>query len=334
MKNVLVIGAAGQIGSELVPALIKEGCFTVAGFTRTPLSHEVQEGGPCERVDILDGEGLVQIIRRYRIDTIYNLAALLSARAEEVPLGCWNVGVNGLINVLEAARIEGCAVFTPSSIGVFGPRSPKRATPQDTIVDPQTIYGITKVAGELLSDYYFRKYGVDTRSIRFPGLISHVTPPGGGTTDYAVDIYYSAVKGETFHSPIARGTYMPMMFMSDAIRGAISLMRADPARLVHRNSFNIAAMSFDPEGIKKSIQKVIPEFRMDYRIDALRQSIAESWPDSLDDTAARQEWDWRPQVDLDAMTGIMIRELRRQLPQIVAGLFPVQKKISGAGLIS
>ncbi len=320
MKNVLVIGAAGQIGSELVPALIKEGCFTVAGFTRTPLSSEVKEGGPSERVDILDGEGLIQIIRRYRIDTIYNLAALLSARAEEVPLGCWNVGVNGLINVLEAARIEKCAVFTPSSIGVFGPRSPKDATPQDTIFNPQTIYGVTKVTGELLSDYYFKKYGVDTRSVRFPGLISHVTPPGGGTTDYAVDIYYSAVKGETFHCPIGRGTYMPMMYMGDALRAAIDLMRADPAKLLHRNSFNVAAMSFDPEGVKKAILKEVPDFRMDYRIDALRQSIAESWPDSLDDTAAREEWGWAPQVDLAGMTKIMIRELRRRLPQITAGL--------------
>ena len=320
MKNVLVIGAAGQIGSELVPALLKEGFFTVAGYARTPLSSEVREGGPCARVDVLDGEGLVAIVRKYRIDTIYNLAALLSAKAEDVPLGCWNVGVNGLINVLEAARIEHCAVFTPSSIGAFGPDSPHEATPQDAVMHPRTIYGITKVAGELLSDYYFRKYGVDTRSVRFPGLISHVTPPGGGTTDYAVDIYYSAVKGETFHCPIARGTSMPMMYMGDALRAAIELMQADPSKLRHRNSFNVSAMSFDPEGIRRAIERVVPDFRMDYRIDPLRQAIAQSWPDSLDDGAAREEWNWEPRVDLTTMTDIMIHALRRKLSQIAAGL--------------
>ena len=189
MKNVLVIGAAGQIGSELVPTLRAEGYSVVAGFSRTPLPVEMAGAGPSERIDILDGEGLVAVIRRHRIDTIYNLAALLSAKAEAMPLAGWNVGVNGLINVLEAARSEHCAVFTPSSIGAFGPESPHDATPQDTVMRPRTIYGITKVAGELLSDYYFRKYGVDTRSVRYPGLISYVTPPGGGTTDYAVDIY-------------------------------------------------------------------------------------------------------------------------------------------------
>ena len=309
MKNVLVIGAAGQIGSELVPALRAEGYLTVAGFSRTPLSVEMAGAGPSERIDILDGEGLVAVIRRHRIDTIFNLAALLSAKAEAMPLAGWNVGVNGLINVLEAARSEHCAVFTPSSIGAFGPESPHEATPQDTVMRPRTIYGITKVAGELLSDYYFRKYDVDTRSVRYPGLISHVTPPGGGTTDYAVDIYYSAVKGETFHCPIAAGTFMPMMYMGDALRAAIDLMRADPAKLVHRNSFNVGAMSFDPEGIRRAVTQVMPDFTMDYRVDELRQSIAESWPDSLDDTAAREEWGWAPATDLTAMTDLMIKTL-------------------------
>ena len=312
MKNVLVIGAAGQIGSELVPALRADGYFTVAGYLRTPLSRDMTEAGPSTRGDILDGERLVETIRRYRIDTIYNLAAVLSAKAESMPLVGWNVGVNGLINVLEAARIEHCAVFTPSSIGAFGPESPHEATPQDTVMRPRTIYGITKVAGELLSAYYFRKYGVDTRSVRFPGLISYLTPPGGGTTDYAVDIFYSAVKGEIFHCPLAAGTYLPMMYMRDAVKAAIELMRADPAKLIHRNSFNVGAMSFDPEGIRQAVTKLVPDFQMDYEVDKLKQSIAESWPDSLDDTAAREEWGWAPETDLTAMSCLMIHMLRRR----------------------
>ena len=313
MKNILVIGAAGQIGSELVPALRKLGFMTVAGFSRTPLTPELAAGGPSERIDILDGTGLVDVIRRHRIDTVFNLAAMLSAKAEAQPLSAWNVGVNGLFNVLEAARIEHCAVFTPSSIGVFGDSTPHAKTPQDTVCRPKTVYGITKVTGELLSDYYFLKYGVDTRSVRYPGLISSVTPPGGGTTDYAVDIFYSAVRGETYVCPIAAGTFMPMMYMDDAVDAAVNLMTADPAGLIHRNSFNVTAYSFDPEGIAAEIRRVIPDFSMRYEVDTLRQGIAESWPDSLDDTAARSEWGWAPKVTLSDMTERMIAALRQRL---------------------
>ena len=211
------------------------------------------------------------------------------------------------------AREKNCAVFTPSSIGSFGKDTPKDNTPQDTIQRPDTIYGVTKVAGELLSDYYARRFGVDTRSVRFPGLISYVAPPGGGTTDYAVDIYYHAVKGETFKCPIAAGTFMDMMYMPDALRACIEIMEADPSRLVHRNSFNIAAMSFDPEIIYKKIQEHVPGFKMEYEFDPLRQAIADSWPNSLDDSCARNEWDWKPEFDLEAMTVDMLKNLRAKL---------------------
>ncbi len=211
------------------------------------------------------------------------------------------------------AREKGCAVFTPSSIGSFGPSTPHVKTPQDTIQRPETIYGVTKVSGELLSDYYAKRFGVDTRSVRFPGLISYTTLPGGGTTDYAVDIYYSAVKNETFKCPLKPGTFMDMMYMPDALRAAVEIMEADPTKLVHRNSFNIASMSFDPEIIAAKIREYIPGFKMEYELDPLRQAIADSWPDSLDDTCAREEWGWRPEVDLDAMTRDMITNLCEKL---------------------
>jgi L-threonine 3-dehydrogenase (EC 1.1.1.103) len=222
----------------------------------------------------------------------------------------WNVGINGLLNILEVARQNNCSVFTPSSIGSFGPSTPHIKTPQDTIQRPCTMYGVTKVTTELLSDYYFNKYGVDTRAVRFPGIISNVTPPGGGTTDYAVDIYYSAVRGEKFVCPIKEGTFMDMMYMPDALNAAISLLEADPSRLVHRNAFNIASMSFAPENIYAEIKKNIPTFEMVYDVDPLKQTIADSWPDSLDDTCARQEWDWKPMFNLKSMTTDMIEKLR------------------------
>ena len=225
----------------------------------------------------------------------------------------WKIGIDGLWNVLEVAREYGCAVFTPSSIGSFGEATPHVKTPQDTIQRPRTMYGVTKVTTELLSDYYYTKYGVDTRAVRFPGIISNVTPPGGGTTDYAVDIFYSAVKGEKFVCPLKPGTYMDMMYMPDALNAAISLMEAIPTRLKHRNAFNIAAMSFDPEEICREIKKHVPDFEMAYEIDPLKQSIADSWPDSLDDSCAREEWDWKPQYDLESMTVDMLEKLRAKL---------------------
>lgn len=313
MKNVLIIGATGQIGSELTMKLREAypGGNVVAGYIKgAEPKGELLESGPSALVDITDASQIADAVERYNVDTIYNLAALLSAVAEARPQLAWKIGVGGLYNTLEVAREKGCAVFTPSSIGSFGPSTPHTKTPQDTVQRPETIYGVTKVTGELLADYYARRFGVDTRSVRFPGLISYTTPPGGGTTDYAVDIYYSAVKGEPFKCPLKPGTFMDMMYMPDALRAAIEIMEADLSRLKHRNSFNIASMSFDPEIIYAKIREYMPEFTMTYELDPLRQAIADSWPDSLDDTCAREEWDWKPEYDLDTMTRDMIKNLR------------------------
>ena len=316
MKNVLIIGATGQIGTELTMKLRNEypNGQIVAGYIPGAEPKGIlAESGPSEVVDITNPQQIADAVDKYKVDTIYNLAALLSATAEAKPQLAYKIGLGGLYNTLEVAREKNCAVFTPSSIGSFGKDTPKDNTPQDTIQRPDTIYGVTKVAGELLSDYYARRFGVDTRSVRFPGLISYVAPPGGGTTDYAVDIYYHAVKGETFKCPIAAGTFMDMMYMPDALRACIEIMEADPSRLVHRNSFNIAAMSFDPEIIYKKIQEHVPGFKMEYEFDPLRQAIADSWPNSLDDSCARNEWDWKPEFDLEAMTVDMLKNLCAKL---------------------
>lgn len=316
MKNVLVIGSTGQIGSELTMKIRREipGSTVVAGYIPGAEPKGVLlESGPSEIADVRDAAGLAAIVDKYHIDTIYNLAALLSAVAERKPLLAWDIQMNGLLNILEIAREKGCAVFTPSSIGSFGPETPHVGTPQDTIQRPRSMYGVTKVATELLSDYYFHKYGVDTRSVRFPGLISYTTLPGGGTTDYAVEVYYSAVKGEEFVCPIAPGTFMDMMYMPDALHAAIQLMEADPTRLKHRNSFNIASMSFEPEQLFAKIREYIPGLKVRYEVDPVRQAIATSWPDSMDDSCAREEWDWEPTFTLDQMTVDMIENLRKRL---------------------
>ncbi|MDD6701793.1 MAG: NAD-dependent epimerase/dehydratase family protein [Muribaculaceae bacterium] len=315
MKNILVIGGTGQIGSELIMKLrgIYGNDHVVCGYINGAEPKGILlESGPAEVVDITNADQIAGAVDKYHVDTIYNLAALLSAVAEARPQLAWKIGVGGLYNTLEVAREKKCALFTPSSIGSFGPSTPHVKTPQDTIQRPETIYGVTKVSGELLSDYYARRFDVDTRSVRFPGLISYTTLPGGGTTDYAVDIYYSAVKGEKFHCPLKPGTFMDMMYMPDALRAAIEIMEADPSRLKHRNSFNIASMSFDPEIIYNKIREYVPDFQMDYELDPLRQKIADSWPDSLDDTCAREEWDWKPEFDLDAMTQDMLLNLRKK----------------------
>ena len=312
MKNILIIGATGQIGSELTMKLRSTypNGEVVAGYIPgAEPKGELLESGPSEIVDITNPQQIAEAVDKYKIDSIYNLAAVLSAVAETKPQLAWKIGVGGLYNVLEVAREKNCAVFTPSSIGSFGPGTPKVNTPQDTIQRPTTMYGVTKVTGELLSDYYFKRFGVDTRSVRFPGLISYVTPPGGGTTDYAVDIYYAAAKGEKFYCPIKPGTFMDMMYMPDALRAAIEIMEADPSRLIHRNSFNIASMSFDPEMIVAEIKNAVPDFCMEYKPDPLRQAIADSWPDSLDDSCARSEWDWKPEYDLKGMTADMLKHL-------------------------
>ena len=316
MKNVLVIGSTGQIGSELTMLLRHshpEGNVVAGYIPGAEPKGELLESGPAEVADVRNGQQLADIVGRYHIDTIYNLAALLSAVAERKPLMAWDVQMNGLINILEVAREKGVAVFTPSSIGSFGPTTPKVGTPQDTIQRPTSMYGVTKVATELLSDYYHSKYGLDTRSVRFPGLISYTTLPGGGTTDYAVEIYYAAVRGEDFACPIAAGTYMDMMYMPDALRAAVEVMEADPARLQHRNSFNIASMSFDPEILTAAIRKEIPDFKMHYEVDPVREAIAQSWPDKMDDSCARAEWGWAPRYDLETMTKDMIVNLKKKL---------------------
>lgn len=316
MKNILVIGATGQIGSELTLKLrgIYGNEHVVAGYIPgAEPQGELRESGPCEICDVTDAQGIAEVVKKHHIDTIYNLAALLSVVAEGKPRLAWKIGIDGLWNILEVAREHNCAVFTPSSIGSFGPDTPANQTPQDTIQRPRTIYGISKVTGELISDYYYTKYGVDTRSVRFPGLISYVTPPGGGTTDYAVDIYYSAVRGEKFICPIAEGTYMDMMYMPDALNACVQLMEADPTRLVHRNSFNIASMSFEPGQIYQAIRNEEPNFEMTYQVDALKQNIASSWPNSLDDSCAREEWDWKSEYDLYSMTKDMLERLRARL---------------------
>lgn len=316
MKNVLVIGSTGQIGSELTRELRKRygNDSIVAGYIKgAEPKGELKESGPSAEADVTNPEMIADIVKKYNIDTIYNLAALLSVVAEKKPQLAWKIGIDGLWNILEVARENNCAVFTPSSIGSFGLSTPHTQTPQDTVQRPGTIYGVSKVTTELLSDYYFKKYGVDTRSVRFPGLISYVTPPGGGTTDYAVDIYYAAVRGEKFVCPIKKGTLMDMMYMPDGLHAAISLMEANPTRLVHRNGFNIASMSFDPEEIFNAIKRYKPDFEMEYDVDPLKQGIADSWPDSLDDSCARAEWDWKPQYDLDAMTVDMLKNLEAKL---------------------
>ena len=316
MKKILIIGATGQIGSELSMELRSRygNDNVVVGYIHGSEPKGIlKESGPCEVVDVTDGEMIASVVEKYHIDTIYNLAALLSVVAESKPKLAWKIGIDGLWNVLEVAKEKGCAVFTPSSIGSFGPTTPHVGTPQDTIQRPRTMYGVSKVTTELLSDYYFLKYGVDTRAVRFPGLISNVTLPGGGTTDYAVDIYYSAVKGEKFICPLKPGTFMDMMYMPDALNAAISLMEADPSRLIHRNAFNIASMSFAPENIYEAIHKEIPSFEMEYAPDPLKQSIADSWPDSMDDSCARAEWDWKPEFDLESMTKDMISKLKIKL---------------------
>jgi nucleoside-diphosphate-sugar epimerase len=314
MKKILVIGACGQIGSELTPALRKiyGNNNVVAADCLYPLKDELANGPSC-KIDATKIEDIASAVKQYNIDAIYNLAAILSAKAEANPMLGWDVGVGAVLNCLEVAREFHCQLFTPSSIGAFGAGTPPDNTPQDTIQRPKTIYGVTKVTGELLSDYYFKRFGVDTRSVRYPGLISNVTLPGGGTTDYAVDIYYSAIRDGKFTCPLKPGTFMDMMYMPDALNAAIRIMEADPAKLIHRNSFNVTAISFDPEIIAAEIRKHIPQFTMDYQIDELRQGIADSWPNSMDDSCARTEWGWKPDYDLAAMTVDMIKVLKDKL---------------------
>lgn len=311
MHRILVTGATGQIGSELVPALrARYGAANVvaAGHKKTPPS-ELRESGPYATLDIRERGALGALVEHERIDTIYHLAALLSATAEADPQLAWEINMGGLVNVLEVARLFNCAVFHPSSIGAFGPSTPPDRTPQVTIQRPNTMYGVTKVSGELLCDYYHCRFGTDTRGIRFPGLISHKTPPGGGTTDYAVEIFSAAIKQKRYTCFLQPGTSLDMMYMPDAIRAAMEIMEAKPEKLHHRNAYNLTAMSFAPEELAGEIARHIPDFAMLYQPDPVRQAIADSWPNSLDDSAARADWGWLPRYGLAEMTREMLAAL-------------------------
>jgi len=315
MKKILVTGALGQIGSELVMNMrrIYGNDNVIATDIRRIEGNKVVESGPFEILDVTKAEDIAVLANKHNVDTIMHLAALLSAVAEAKPTLAWDINMGGLFNALEVARETKCAFFTPSSIGAFGPSTPKIKTPQDTLQRPQTMYGVTKVSGELLCNYYFTKYGVDTRGVRFPGLISYETLPGGGTTDYAVDIYYEALKHGKYTSFIDKGTYMDMMYMPDAINAIINLMEADPKKLIHRNAFNITAMSIEPEMVAAEIKKHIPSFEISYKVDPIRQAIANSWPDSIDDSVARAEWGFTTKYDLALMTTDMLEKLKPKL---------------------
>ncbi len=315
MNRILITGSLGQIGSELALELRKRygNDNVVVTDIRRVEGSKAMESGPFELLDCTDANAIADLVKKYRVDTIYHLAAILSANAEKNPQLAWNININGLYNVLEVARELKCSVFTPSSIGAFGPTTPKDGTPQDTIQRPTTMYGVTKVSGELLCDYYHKRFGVDTRGVRYPGLISYVAPPGGGTTDYAVEIYYEALKNKKYTCYLKKGTHLDMMYMPDGIKAAIDVMEADPNKLIHRNAFNVTAMNFAPEDIEAAIKKVIPEFTMDYDVDPVRQDIADSWPNYMDDSSAREEWGWKPNYDLDSMTDDMIEKLSKKL---------------------
>ena len=317
IKNILVTGSVGQIGSELTLELRQRyGADNVVACGRkTKPSKELEESGPFEYADVTDPEKLKAVCRKYNTDTIINMAAILSATGEQNPLLAWHVNVTGLINTLELAReLELTQVLCPSSIAVFGKGCPRENTPQETVLKPTTMYGVSKVTGELLCDYYVKRFGVDARGLRYPGIISAETLPGGGTTDYAVEIYYKAIEEKKYTCFVSEDTRLPMMYMPDCIKGTIDLMEADFDKLEHHGDFNMASMSFSAGELAASIKNYIPEFEVTYEPD-YRQEIADSWPQSIDDSAAREEWGWQPSFDLDSMTKDMLEKLGKRHAQ-------------------
>lgn len=315
MSKVLVIGAVGQIGTELTVALRKKfgGKNVIAATRKTAFPPEITEGGPCEYFDVLDKAKMKEVIKKHGIDTVYQLASLLSATGEKNPDAAFDINLLGLKNTLDVARETGVKkIFWPSSIAAFGPTTPRDKTPQRTVLEPSTMYGVTKVAGELLCQYYFRKYGLDIRSVRYPGLISYKAEPGGGTTDYSVAIFYEALKAKKYTCFVGPKTVLPMMYMPDAIRGTIELMMAPAEKLTVRTSYNLAAISFSAEELAAEVAKLVPGFTCDYAPDA-RQAIADSWPKSIDDSAARRDWGWKHEYDLEKMSEDMVKNLRLKL---------------------
>ena len=314
IKHILVTGAVGQIGSELTMALRKKfgNDNVLATGRKTKPSDLLLDSGPFEYIDITDKETVEKVVKDYDIDTVYNMAAILSAVGEKNPHLCWKVNVDGLHHILDLAiEYEMTRVFVPSSIAVFGPQTPKKKTPQETILKPTTMYGVTKVTGELLADYYFNKFNVDVRGVRYPGIISSETLPGGGTTDYAVEIFYEAIKNKKYVCFVNKDTVLPMMYMPDCIKATLDLMDADVKNLKHHADFNLTAMSFSAGELAQEIQRHIPQFTCTYKPD-FRQKIADSWPQSIDDSAARSEWGWKPDYDLSAMTKDMIKQLSKR----------------------
>ncbi len=314
MKKILITGAVGQIGSELTLALRARygGENVIATGRKTPPSPEIRDSGPFYFIDVTKRETIEAVVKKHNIDTIFHLAAILSAAGEKNPQLAWDVNINGLYNVLEVAREHNMTrVIVPSSIAVFGPETPRQNTPNETILKPKTMYGITKVAGELLSDYYFRRFGLDVRGLRYPGIISNVTLPGGGTTDYAVEIFYAAVKFKRYKCFLRADTRLPMMYMPDCIKATIMLAEAPIENLKHHGDFNVTAMSFSPEELAQEIKRHIPDFEITYEPD-FRQAIADSWPESIDDSPAREEWGWKPDYDLKAMVKDMLMVLSKR----------------------
>ena len=315
MEKIMVIGAAGQIGSELIVELRKiYGAENVWGTDIKSPSQDIIEGGPFQVLDVMDDKQLIHFIIRHKITQIYHLAAVLSGNAEKLPIQAWNINMDSLMNILEVARMveDVKKVFWPSSIAVFGPTTPRINTPQLTVMEPITVYGISKLAGERWCDYYYNKYGIDVRSLRYPGLISYKTEAGGGTTDYAVEIYYEAIRNGKYESFLQAGTSLPMLFMPDAIRATVDLMEADRTSLSIHSSYNLGGFSTSPEEMATEIRKHIPDFKIGYNPD-FRQQIAESWPQSVDDSTARVDWGYENKYDLAKMTKIMLDEIRKKL---------------------
>lgn len=309
-ETILIIGAHGQLGSVLTKELQKT--FGKGHVVASDLRTKNDFDGIFELIDATDIEAIAQVVKSYKITQIYHLAAILSAKGEERPLSTWDINMKTMFNVFEVARICNVSkVFFPSSIAVFGDAAAPDGTPQKTFLNPSTVYGISKATGENWAQYYFDRYGVDIRSLRYPGVIGYQSLPGGGTTDYAVDIYHKAVKGEEFVCFLDKHTMLPMIFMDDAIRATLELMNAPKGNIQTRTSYNLASMSFSPEEIAHSIQKIIPNFKIVYKPD-FRQEIASNWPRSIDDSEARIEWDWKPKYDLDAMTKVMLEKLKEQ----------------------